>query len=104
MNTADKLRAQRTKLGLTQAQVAGRAGMSTVQYNGYERARHEPSEKTMNRLAKVLKAPSDSLWGDEWSEDETEGSIEDLKESLRQRVAKEYGWKLDKVRVTIHLD
>lgn len=104
MNTADKLRAQRTKLGLTQAQIAHRAGMSTVQYNGYERGRHEPSEKTMGRLSKVLKVTAEALWGDEWSEDGTSQTIEDQKEALRQRVAQEYGWKLDRVRVTIKLD
>jgi transcriptional regulator with XRE-family HTH domain len=105
MKTCDKLRAQRGKLGLTQKQVAHKLNMSTVQYNGYENARHEPSEKTMDRIARVLKVAADDLWGDEWAvEEDGEKTIEVQKDELRQRVAKEHGWKLDRVRVIIQLD
>jgi transcriptional regulator with XRE-family HTH domain len=103
MTTADKLRAQRTKLGWTQAEVAERAKMSTVQYNGYETARHEPSEKTMARLARVLKVDPDTLWGDEWL-DQDDQSTESLKDALRQRVAKDAGWRPERVRIIIQLD
>lgn len=103
MSTAAKLRERRTSLGLTQESVAHRADMSTVQYNGYERGRHEPSPSTMARLARALNTAADKLWGDkEISEDV--GTIESLRDALRRRVAKETNWNPDRVRVTIRLE
>ena len=96
--TAEKLRAQRSKIGLTQAQVASGAGMSTVQYNGYENDRHEPSESTMARLAKVLKAKADDLWYDAVEDPETAAG---LKLALQKRVAEDLGLKVSEVRVLV---
>ena len=98
--TADKLRAQRSKIGLTQAQIASAAGMSTVQYNGYENDRHEPSEATMGRLAKALKSKPDDLWYDAVEDPETAAG---LKAALQKRVAEDMGVKVSEVRVLIEL-
>ena len=96
--TADKLRAQRLKIGKTQAQIANDAGMSTVQYNGYENGRHEPSETTMDRLAKALKARADDLWYDAVEDPETAAG---LKLALQKRVAEDLGLKVSEVRVLV---
>jgi transcriptional regulator with XRE-family HTH domain len=98
--TADKLRAQRTKINKTQAQIASEAGMSTVQYNGYENGRHEPSESTMNRLAKALKAKPDDLWYDAVEDPDTAAG---LKAALQKRVAEDMGVKVSEIRVLIEL-
>ena len=98
--TADKLRAQRVKIGKTQAQVASDAGMSTVQYNGYENERHEPNETTMVRLAKALKATAEDLWCDAVEDPETAAG---LKAALQKRVANDMGVKVSEVRVLIEL-
>ncbi len=99
--TADKLRAQRTKIGKTQAEIASAANMSTVQYNGYENGRHEPSETTMARLAKALKAKSDDLWYDAEEDPET---VAGLMRALQERAAEDLGVKVSQVRVLIELD
>lgn len=100
MKTSEKLRRRRAELGLTQAAVAHKAGMSTVQYNGYENERHEPSEATMARVAKALKANPDDLWDDEYSEEQ---SVADLKDALRKKIAEGLGINANSVRVLIEL-
>jgi len=101
VKTAEKLRRRRVELGLTQAVVAGKAGMSTVQYNGYEKERHEPSAVTMERLAKALKARPEELWDDEYSD---EKSVIELKDALRKKVAEQLGVSARGVRVLIELE
>lgn len=98
--TADKLRAQRTKIGKTQAEIATAAQMSTVQYNGYENGRHEPSEATMKRIAKALKSSPDDLWYDAVEDPET---VPGLKAALQKRAAADMGVKVDAIRVLIEL-
>jgi transcriptional regulator with XRE-family HTH domain len=98
--TAEKLRAQRLKIGKTQAQIANDAGMSTVQYNGYENGRHEPSDATMTRVAKALKTKADDLWYDAVEDPETAAG---LKAALQKRVAEDMGVKVNEVRVLIEL-
>jgi transcriptional regulator with XRE-family HTH domain len=98
--TAEKLRKQRTVLSKTQAEVAQLAGMSTVQYNGYENGRHEPSEPTMQRLAKALKTKAEDLWYDSVEDPET---VAGLKAALQKRVADDIGVKVSEVRVLIEL-
>jgi transcriptional regulator with XRE-family HTH domain len=100
MKTSEKLRQRRTDLKLSQAAVAQAAGMSTVQYNGYENERHEPSEATMTRLAKALKAKPDDLWYDAVEDPET---VAGLKEALRKRAAADMGVKVSEVRILIEV-
>lgn len=46
---------RRKELGLTQAQVAKRAGMTRSNYAHIERGRHDPSIDQMKAIAKALK-------------------------------------------------
>jgi len=98
--TAEKLRNRRTTIGKTQAEIARLADMSTVQYNGYENGRHEPSETTMQRLAKALKAKPEDLWYDAVEDPDTAAG---LKAALQKRVASDLGVKVSEVRVLIEL-
>ena len=100
-STANKLRAKRTAIGKTQAEIARAAGMSTVQYNGYENERHEPSEATMVRLAKALKSKPEDLWQD--AEDDPE-TIAGLIAALKRTFAEENGLKLSQISVSIHVN
>jgi transcriptional regulator with XRE-family HTH domain len=98
--TAEKLRKQRTTIGKTQAEIAQLAGMSNVQYNGYENGRHVPSETTMQRLAKALKAKPEDLRYDAVEDPDTAAG---LKAALQKRVAQDMGVKVSEVRVLIEL-
>jgi transcriptional regulator with XRE-family HTH domain len=98
--TADKLRARRNAIGKTQAEIAALAGMSTVQYNGYENERHEPSESTMQRLAKALKSRPADLWYDAVEDPET---VAGLKDALQKRAAADLGVKVSEIRILIEL-
>jgi transcriptional regulator with XRE-family HTH domain len=97
MDTGDKLRKRRTDLGLTQAGVAAKVAMSVVQYNGYENGRHEPSEKTMARIAKALKSAAEDLYGD--AEVLEENSVEALIKALTVRLADNNDVSEEKVKV-----
>lgn len=103
MRTAEKLRKRRGELGLSQASVANRAGMSTVQYNGYERARHEPSEPTLNRLATALATTVSALLGDKEVSEET-ASVQALMETLRRRLARDANWNPERVRIIVQFE
>lgn len=101
MKTSEKLRRRRAQLRLTQSQVAARAEMSTVQYNGYENARHEPSEATMVRVARALKCKPDDLWDDDYVEDGQ--TLDELKDALRKKAAQELGVSHSRLKVRIEL-
>lgn len=100
MLTSEKLRARREQLGKTQAEVAAAASMSTVQYNGYENDRHEPSAATMERLANALKTKPENLWYDS---DEDPESVSGLIKLLRKRLAQELEIKENEIRVIVQL-
>lgn len=54
---------RRKKLNLTQLQVAGRAGISTVYLAHLEHARRTPQSRLLNRLCNALSCSSDYLLG-----------------------------------------
>jgi transcriptional regulator with XRE-family HTH domain len=60
--------------------------MGTVQYSGYERARHVPSDSTFERLAKALETTVDDLRSDD---DPREMTAVELKEAFRHKLAEE---------------
>jgi transcriptional regulator with XRE-family HTH domain len=88
MKISRKLRDRRSELGYTQYQVALRAEMSAVQYNGYENDRHVPSEGTLRRLAKALNTTVDELRDDQIPREMT--AVE-LKDAFRHKLAQELG-------------
>lgn len=98
MNIAQKLRRRRSQLGLTQAEVAARADMSVVQYNGYENERHEPSEETLVRLARALQTSSGDLRDDGTP---TQQSAADLKDAFRRKFAQEQGVPASAVEIFV---
>lgn len=99
-STAEKLRTRRTALGKTQAEIARAADMSTVQYNGYENSRHEPSDDTMARLAKALKSKPADLWQD--AEDDPD-TIPGLIAALKRKFADENGFKANQISISIQV-
>lgn len=99
MNTAQKLRRRRNQLALTQAEVAARADMSTVQYNGYENERHEPSDGTLARLAKALQTSSADLKDDGLGVGQ---SAAELKEAFRRKLAQELGINPNRITVSVN--
>jgi transcriptional regulator with XRE-family HTH domain len=100
-STAEKLRARRIALRKTQSDIASAAGMSTVQYNGYENERHEPSEATMVRLAKALKAKPDELWED--AEDRLDTSP-GLLAALKEKIAEDLGIKSSRISISVNIN
>jgi transcriptional regulator with XRE-family HTH domain len=52
------LREQRTKLGLTQTQVAIAVGVSLMSYQLWERGAMQPNEENMKKLKEVLQIKS----------------------------------------------
>lgn len=74
--------------------------MSTVQYNGYENERHEPSDATMKRLAKALRIKAESLWGDP---EDYPDSIPGMIAELRERIAEELELKVGQVSISINV-
>ncbi|RKH34913.1 XRE family transcriptional regulator [Corallococcus praedator] len=59
----DAARAARTRLGLTQAEVALRVGLASAVYSRMERGRILPSVSTLQRLCAALGASPDELMG-----------------------------------------
>lgn len=51
----------RKNLGLTQAQVADRLGITQPTYAGIEKGKHSASLTTVQRIADVLGVPTDEL-------------------------------------------
>ena len=63
MGTPDAIRANRIKLGLTQAQLARDIGVDTRQINRYETGETEPTLAIARRLADKLRITMDELAG-----------------------------------------
>ena len=58
---ADKIRSQRLKAGLTQAEVAIKASLSTNYYARVERAEVSPTVETLEKIVKALKLRSSDI-------------------------------------------
>ena len=58
-----ELRAARVNAGMTQAQVAQEAGISPVVYQRYEYGVSEPGVRVALRIADILKANPQTLFG-----------------------------------------
>jgi transcriptional regulator with XRE-family HTH domain len=67
-----RLRSRARELGLTNAEVARRAGLSERRYGFYVTGDHEPDLSTLLRICKVLATTPNILLG--FSEDGKEGS------------------------------
>jgi transcriptional regulator with XRE-family HTH domain len=98
MSIAQKLRHRRHQLSLTQAEVAARADMSVVQYNGYENDRHEPSDTTLARLARALQTSATELRDGGGG---AQQSAAELKEAFRRKFAQEHGVPPNSVEIFV---
>ena len=57
------LRSLRRRLGLTQEEVAHRAGIHVTYLSGIERGKRNPTLKNINRVASALGVPMAELFG-----------------------------------------
>jgi transcriptional regulator with XRE-family HTH domain len=64
VHIGDKLKRQRTRRALTQAQLAERAGVTTATVARIERDEIEPRMTTLRKLAQALEADPAELVGD----------------------------------------
>lgn len=60
-----KLRIERRKKGLTQAELASIVGVSSNYVSLIEKGKKIPSTKTINKMAKALEIPANALLEDE---------------------------------------
>jgi transcriptional regulator with XRE-family HTH domain len=60
-NLGANLKAARTKLGLTQEQVAGRSGVHATEVSRIEAGKRDPQISTLLKLAKALEVPPGQL-------------------------------------------
>ena len=64
MTFAERLRFMRTRMGLTQAQVADAIGAERTTYTYYEKGRNEPSMERLIALAKIFGTDVGTLMGE----------------------------------------
>lgn len=57
----DKVRAERSRLGLSQEQLAFKTGLDRTYISGIERGRRNPSLKNIGKIAKALKTDLSDL-------------------------------------------
>lgn len=65
MSFSDNLKQARNRVGLTQAQVADRLGVSVSTYACYETGRRQPTPQKVKKLADILNTPADVMLGTE---------------------------------------
>ena len=66
------LKAQRTKLGLTQNDIASKIGISPISYQRYESNKRIPDAKTAVKLVKVLNSTVEDIFGEEANQNNAE--------------------------------
>ena len=60
----DRMRARARELGMSDAEVARRVGLTQQRYANYVADRHEPDLETFARICSVLHASTDSMLGE----------------------------------------
>jgi transcriptional regulator with XRE-family HTH domain len=61
-NLGENLRAARTKLGLTQEEVAERSGVQAGEVSRIERGKRDPQASTIEKLAAAVEVPPGRLF------------------------------------------
>ncbi len=61
MNTSNCIKAARKKAGLTQQQLAKKAGLSIASIQGYEQDKYKPKIETLRRIASALDVGLENL-------------------------------------------
>lgn len=62
MNTENKLKTERERIGLTQTEIAKTVGISIRAYKMYESGERIPRVDVAKRIAKILKSKVDKLF------------------------------------------
>ena len=60
----DRMRARARELGISDAEVARRTGLTQQRYANYVADRHEPDLETFSRICNVLQSSTDSMLGE----------------------------------------
>ena len=90
MTFSEKVRALRTELGYTQAELADVAGISEGAVFGYEKGKFRPRRSTLNLLAAALRVSNRYL-----SDDDCTDPLTDIEQdSFFQRAQEEYRRKV----------
>ena len=77
-----RLRARRTELGLTLANVAERAGLSLPYVSNLERGRGNPTMDVLRALANALDTPLGAIIGDEFTYNPLQAALAEAPPSL----------------------
>lgn len=93
-----RLQRLRAQVGLNQAQLADRMGVSAPAVSGWEKGRARPKHGRMAALAAILGVPTSELLGDHVGED-----LHDLIARSRRDIALAMGIGEDKVRIVVEL-
>lgn len=94
-------RSAREGLGLTQAEVAARAGLTAPVYGRVERGGMMPSVPTLRRIAQALGVPVDALL--DMAPEDVPTSTGDLSPEIRTVVALLRTWPQAKNRMAVEL-
>ena len=98
---AERARAARERLGLSQAEAAQQVGMSAHLYNSMERGAVVPSLFTLVAMTEVLKTSSDHLLG--LTREEGMAPLEPRRPEEVELLATVRGWSPEQVRALVHL-
>ena len=63
VETSEIIKSLRKQAGLTQKQLAERAGLSIASIQGYEQKKYTPKIETLSKIAKALNVSVESLFG-----------------------------------------
>lgn len=90
MKSHERLKAEREKAGLTQAQLANRIGTTYQNISQYERGIRTPRYETMVKIASAIGIPVNQIWQEELQEEtfnkEYGEAIADVSETLKSVV------------------
>lgn len=101
MSIGKRMKDARISKGMTQQDVADRAGIGVVQYNGYERGRHLPSPRSVDKVAKALGLTAAQLNQPSNKAIIPAETFEDIENKLKTMVSSKLGISQNRVDVTI---
>lgn len=91
-----RLQRLRAKVGLSQAEVAKRIGVSAPSISSWEKGRARPKRGRMAKLAAILGVPASDLLDDAAPE-----GFQDLIDRSREQIARAAGISVDRVRIMV---
>ena len=98
MKYSDLIRIRRTALGMNQAELAGKAGVSRNTVAGWETGHSRPDLDTVPSLCDALKITPNRFFGSEKKRSEEERRILDLFFSLEERDREVITWQMEALR------